>query len=232
LWIVAFRRALGEGSSPRQAWAAATRYVIGDLVWEFVAAELAYVGSLWRLLTRRHGAHSDARAITYHREAAPMFWVLAGLVVIELSVVHLVMPWPVARLVLLVFSVYTLFLLAGQFAGWVVNPHLLGTRSITIRHCLRTSIDVPLAQIGEVTPQLGEVAGMRSTRYDPRDQGDGDDALRVSHAGRTNIRISLTEPLDGTRLSQGGLVTRLHIQVDDPRSSARCFVRFWWIGSG
>ena len=57
-----------------------------------------------RRWTRRHGAHSDARAITYHREAAPMFWVLAGLVVIELSVVHLVMPWPVARLVLLVFT--------------------------------------------------------------------------------------------------------------------------------
>lgn len=217
LWLAAFIRSRREGFSPRQAWVAATRHVIGDLVWEFAAAELASVVSLWRLLTRRHGGDTDARAITYHRESAPMFWVMAGLVIIELFVVHLVMPWPVARLVLLALSVYTLFLLAGQFAGWVVNPHLLGTRSITIRHGPRTSIDVPLAQICEVTPELGEVAGMRSTRYEPRDQAHSDDVLRVSHAGRTNIRISLTEPLNGTRLTQGEPVSRLHIQVDDPK---------------
>lgn len=181
LWVVALHRSRRSGAPLRRAVGMATRHVVGDLLWEFAAAELASLVSLWQLITRRKRVPSDALPVTYHCESAPMQWLIAGLVGVELLVVHLVIPWPLARVVLLVLSIYSLIWLSGLFAGWAVNPHLLDRRLLIIRHGPRTRIDVPLAQIAQISPENGEVSGVRSTRYEPRDQVDGDDVLRVAH---------------------------------------------------
>ena len=149
----------------RQAASAATQHVIGPVLWSLIAAEFAIVGSLARLISGKPYVPAGTTAFTYHRQAAPVMWMMVGLIVIEIAVLHLVVPWPTVQLVLVILSFCSLLWVVGFIAGFKVFPHLLSNDTLTLRHGPRVSIAIPREAIGEIALREDDLPGIRSVRY-------------------------------------------------------------------
>lgn len=111
-------------------------------------AQSAPLTSLVRLLARRPDVPDGAVPFAYHRATAPVMWVMVGLIVVELVVLHLAVPWPTARFVLVVLNVLGLVWVLDSIAGFIVNPHLLTRDVLTLRSGPRMSVRIPRDRIG------------------------------------------------------------------------------------
>ncbi len=215
IWIGAFRRFRRDGASRPTAAKNATRHVIGDRLWGFITSEFSLVGSIARLIARKPDVPDGTRGFTYHRQSAPMMWAMVGLVVIEIAVVHLVIPWDIVRLVLLVVSVYSLIWIVGFIAGFMVRPHLLDDRTLVLRHGPKTVVVLPLTDIERIETTGRDLSGMRSIRYV---DGSG---LHLAQGGQTNVDVTLTRPINGVLQAEVHPVDRVSFWADDPDLLAR-----------
>ena len=68
---------------------------------------------LLRGLTRRPDIPNGAEGFTHHRALAPVRWTGAALLVLEVGVVHLLVPAGPVRTVLLITGLY------GLMSGWI-----------------------------------------------------------------------------------------------------------------
>jgi hypothetical protein len=141
-------------------------------------------------------------AFSYHRAIAPMLWVLVGLMIIEIAVVHLLLAlW--SRRAALILSLVSLVLL-GWFLSFIRSfkrcPIWIGPMALTWRIGHLRSLTVPLSQ----------VAGLRSdwTLADLEAAGVFNGAL-VAHP---NIVVALDQPVRMGRRTVRCLAHRL----DDP----------------
>lgn len=111
------------------AWPKVCDEVAGRIPAALMWAEVRGYGAPWRWATGRTvGAGPGAATIGYTRGtlALPAAFAVASLV--EIGVVHLLVPWA-----WLALSVYALVQLAGWFADRIVHPHLITDQSITVR---------------------------------------------------------------------------------------------------
>lgn len=217
LWVRAFgahRRSAGM----RGAAVAATEHVLGPRLWSLIAAEFAMVCSLARWILRRQDVPRGTTAFSYHRQAAPVMWVMVGLIAAETLALHLIVPWPMVRLVLVILSLYSLLWVLGFIAGFVVHPHLLSPDTLTLRHGPRVRVAIPVSSVAGIGIREGELPGLRSVRYTPASAPGGEHVLHIAHAGRTNTVISLSTPLPGGSPTDNEPVTQIHAWVDDPRA--------------
>lgn len=88
-------------------------------------AEARIFASLSRWVTRRPDVSAGAVPIGYARDNVGMPIALAVAATIELVAVHLLVPWPVVRLVLDLLGVYGLLMVLGWLAGRIVRPHFV-----------------------------------------------------------------------------------------------------------
>lgn len=215
LWGVAFRRNHRDGLGRRTAAKNAARHVIGERLWGFITAEFALIGSIARLIARRPDVPDGARGYTYHRQSAPMMWTMVGLVVIETAVVHLVVPWDIIRLVLLVLSLYSLIWIVGFIAGFMVRPHLMTDSELVIRHGPKKILVIPVADIERIQTKRRDLSGTRSIRY------VADSGLHLAQGGQTNLDVTLTKPINGVPQAVGQPVGRVSFWADDPGDLVR-----------
>lgn len=217
VWIRAYRFHRRTESVRRSA-VVAMEQVVGARLWSVMAAEFAMVGSLARWIRRQPEVPAGAQAFTYHRQGAPIMWTMVGLIAVETAALHLVVPWPTVRLVLVILSLYSLLWVTGFIAGFTVHPHLLRDRTLILRHGPRVSITIPTETITEITLRNGDLPGIRSVRYEEPSESTGDGVLHIAHAGSTNTVISLATSLPGSRLTGNMPVTQVRAWVDEPRS--------------
>lgn len=221
IWIVTFRRNRRDGLSGRVAAKEATRHVIGDRLWGFITAELGLVTSIARLITRRPSVPEGAAKFTYHRQSSPMMWTMVALILVEVIVIHLVIPWETVRLIVLVLSVYSLIWVIGFIAGFMVHPHLVKDDQLVVRHGSKIALTIPFADIERLAANRQDLPGTRSTRYDAPQEGGSAGTLRLAQGGQTNVEVTLTRPLHGGTATRGKLVRRIHIWADDPSGLIR-----------
>lgn len=145
-------------------------------------------------------------------------WTMVGLIVVETAALHLLVPWPTVRLVLVILSLYSLLWVVGFIAGFTVHPHLLSNDTLTLRHGPRVSVAIPTDAITEIALRGGDLPGIRSVRYEQLPGSTGDGVLHIAHAGSTNTVISLAAPLPGSRYTSDMPVTQVRAWVDEPRS--------------
>lgn len=116
----------------------------------FVLLEIRCYAALWRVARRRPRVPAGVQGFGYLRGtlAIPLAFLFAA--VVEMIVVHLLLPWPVARIVALVFEVWGVLLVVGVLAGRAVNPHLLGPDRLVLRWGYDDIVHVPVSTIGAV----------------------------------------------------------------------------------
>ncbi|MBM4569207.1 hypothetical protein GS489_01470 [Rhodococcus hoagii] len=196
------------------AWPAVCDEVAGRIPAALMRAEVRGCSALWRwAIGRTVGAGPGVTIIGYTRGTLGVPAAFAMASIVEISVVHLLVPWTWLRWTLLALSVYALVQLAGWFADRIVHPHLITDESITIRsgHQVVARID------RDIVRQC-----LSHNRFQPTTTGLDGDVLSLPGPDGTNTDIVLDEPakvllptfFDHRR--RPALVRRIAIYVDDP----------------
>lgn len=145
-------------------------------------------------------------AFTYHKAIAPMLWVLIGLSLVELVVVHLLLAhwWP--RVAIIVAGVTMLGI------GWLVHciasfrrlPVLVDDESVLMRVGRLRSVRIPAARICSVAPPAA-IADLKGGRV-----------LNLALIAYPNIVLRLDPPIRAGRREISTVAHRL----DDPAGFA------------
>lgn len=177
---------------------------------------MAFESSMWRSLFRwlSRGAPYDvgpgAVAFSHTNAVKPFLVTFLALSVFEIPLFHFIIPWTVARIVLLVVSVYGLIWMVGLIGSMRLRPHVLDEHGIRIRNGMLLDVTIPWSAVGSVR------AHDRSTPPGGSIQSE-DGILSLSAGGQTNVDVLLREPLSFglPRKKPGDPVTQVRFVVDD-----------------
>jgi len=131
-------------------------------------------------VTRRvPGRRAGTQTFAYAKELTPLMCAFVFVSLIELPIVHLLIPWDTVRLVADIVSIWGLLWMIGLLASVRVFPHLLDERELRVRYGASTDVRVP----------RDAIASVRARR------GKADDPGRVPVMNRTNIAVTLKAPV-------------------------------------
>lgn len=151
----------------------------------------------------------------YAAAAAPILWVFVGLSAFEIPLLHLVLPWPVVRIVFLILGAWGLIWMIGFLASYYVHPHVVGAAGLRARNSML--IDIPLAWdlVEQVRPHQRTSSGTSTLQYEP---GPGDAGIvHVAVSSMTNVEIVLNRPILVAVPKLGAReVTVVRCYADDP----------------
>jgi hypothetical protein len=178
-----------------------------------VRAELALWRSLWWAVRRRRAVAPGQTAFSYTSRIGVMLWTTIALTPVEIVAVHLLLPWPTARVVVLVLSVGSLVWMLGFAFALQQRPHVLDGERLAVR----------FGSLREVVVRVADVVDARAaTTVDHRrnlEVTDGQVVLSV--LGESSVRVQLrpgaTVELDGRPVA----AERVLLFADDPRGLVR-----------
>ncbi|MGY1705933.1 hypothetical protein ACI79C_15310 [Geodermatophilus sp. SYSU D00697] len=150
-------------------------------------------------------------ALPYAGRFGLVVGVLCALGVLETLVVHVLLPWEVARWVLLAVSVYALMWMVGFSLSLRQHPHVVRDGELVVRFGHFRSVVVPLAGLAAVRRSVE--TGHRRTVVREGDR------LVVSVMGDTNVEVRCEPPVQVP--GQDGPVARVALYADDPAAAVR-----------
>lgn len=116
-----------------------------------VVAEIRAFGSLILVIGRKRRVPDGARPFGYAAGSMAFPVVIIALSLVELAVVHVLVPWPWLRIVLLVLTVWGVLFMLGFLSTRVVYPHFLTGNALHLRWGYRSVLETPLSNIVSVT---------------------------------------------------------------------------------
>ncbi|WP_426511305.1 PH domain-containing protein [Dactylosporangium sp. McL0621] len=165
---------------------------------------------MWQGLARWVLRRGPRDGFGYAGPVRPLLWAFVIVSAVETVAVHLILPWPVVRLVVDVLSVYGLLWMLGIVASYRVYPHLVDEAGIRVRHSLFADIAIPGAAVAEVRARRRLLAGSAMLQVEEHAAGR---TLSVPVSGQTNVEVVLREPTPlGT---PDGPVTEVRLYADD-----------------
>ena len=189
---------------------------LGRLVRRAFRFEVRLYLALGRWVLRRPAVPAGATPVGYAQLVGPVMglWIFAS--AMEVPLVHVLVPWESARLVLLVVSVWGLVWMLGLYAALRVYPHLTDECGLRVRYA--TSVDLPLrwAQICELRAEERELPSQ--VRVVQRRDSERGLELHVAVSARTNITAVLAEPTLVPVPAGPVEVISVSFWVDDPRA--------------
>jgi hypothetical protein len=192
-------KGLGAAAPPPVAWA--------------VRAETGMVRAIgWAVRGRREVRPGDI-VLAYGSRLGVTLWSVGALGALETAVVHILLPWPVARWVLFGVSLYALVWMSGLALSVRQHPHVVRDGALLLRFGhLRTTV-VPLA---------GAVRARARTENGHRRNVDRDgDTLVVSVMGETSVELTIDPPVPVAARGTRAPVARVLFFADDPRAAVR-----------
>jgi hypothetical protein len=175
-----------------------------------VRMEIGIWRSLFFWVTRRvPGAGPDTKTFSYGRQVAPVIGAFIFVSLIELPVVHLLIPRDPVRLVVLILSVWGLLWMIGYAASIKVFPHLLDEDELRIRFGATVDVRVPWSAVAKVRAARGSVSSGKSVVVE-------DGVLSVPVMKQTRVEVQLREPTQLPGAPEA--VTAVRLYADDPRA--------------
>lgn len=214
LHCVVYRNARRSGADRAGVWEA---LLAANPPLRLIQVELGHVVGLPRdLWTLARGDHRGPGLFGSAAGTLAMPICLTVLLVLETLVVHLLIPWPWLRLVLLVLNLYAVLLVCSSLAGRVANPHELVDGVLRLRFGRHTVAEVP------ATALTGTACTRRDhTWFGVSDPEEGSRALHLANQFGTTVRLVPERPLPvrvphSLGPDQRHLVDEVHLMVDDP----------------
>lgn len=185
----AYLRARWAGSSRKNAARSLVRESVPAPIARFARFELLLWESVGRVVARRPLVPRGGRGFSYHRHELPLLLAFACLGLLEIAVVHWLLPWPVARLIALVVGVMGVLWVLGLIASLTTRPHYVTDGTLAVRVDAHTMIRVARSTITTVAMRLNYIAedGVQTA---PSADGEGALVSIVRH-GQTNVSVSL-----------------------------------------
>jgi hypothetical protein len=182
----AFRTSKSQGADGQEALRQALSAVLPAPVAKAMAMEFGLFRALWRWIRRKPDVPEGHQILSYGSEIKPIMWVMVFLVPLEILAVELLIPWTVARITLLVLSVYGTVWVLGFIAALSIRPHTVGDGKVVLRFAHFTRITLPLELVESV----------RSSRHSGyrRAVDVSDGVLAMPIGDSTTLSIKLREP--------------------------------------
>lgn len=192
--------------------------VDGDPLLRVAAAEMRIFASLGRWVSRKPHVPDGAIAVGYARGALVMPAAFAVAAVVEMVVVHALVPWPAVRVVLALLSLYGLLFLLGWMGSQVVRPHLIYPDRMVVRSGNLAVAEIPRAHIA----RMDRARSPRTPKNYINVEDDGTATLTLAGPDGTNVRLELAGTaavrvpgLPWSRREERE-VGRIRLSVDDP----------------
>ncbi len=152
-----------------------------------VKHEMGVFASLFRWIGRNKDLPDGATEIPYGKPLRQLMIVLLMVGILEIAAIHLLIPWRIPRIILLILSIYSLFWIIGLLASTIVYPHYVTGEALVIRFFHYHTISIPLSQVKSVES---------ATRTAPENKTllITDDALYLNVLGSTNCLVSYNAP--------------------------------------
>jgi hypothetical protein len=172
--------------------------------------------SLARWVIRRPSVPRDVEPFGYSQVVAPVMWLWIFASAVEMVVVHLLIPWPTVRIILLVISAWGLIWMIGFLASIKVHPHLVGDATLRVRHGTSVDIAVPWESVASIAVQRRDLpSSIRTLRFTETKNGM---AVQLAVSDQVNVRAVLKDALM-VPTSKGDLdITELSFWADDPNA--------------
>ncbi|MGY1653779.1 hypothetical protein [Geodermatophilus sp. SYSU D01119] len=184
-----------------------------------VALELGTWRSLARWVSRRPDVPAGAEAFGYGSAASPVLWTFVVLSAVEIPLVDWLLPWPAARVALLVVGVYGLLWMLGMLGGMHVHPHVVDDEGLRVRNGSSVDVRVPWEAIAAVRVRRRSVEGSRTVVV--AEEG-GRRAVSVAVVASTQVDVELRTPLVLPLARTGGRpVDEVRLAADDPAALVR-----------
>jgi len=210
LSVQSIRHARRAGQSAPAVLRAVLAAFLPDRLARFVVLELRAFATLARWLFHRRALPAESFSYRSRSLLGPLLLLAIVTTPAEFVLVHLLLPWPWLRWLLMGTAVYALLWLAALGASLRTHPHSIEADTLVLRWHFFHELRIPLAQVTAV-------------RSEPTRAPDGRDGFTVSDGlawlavgGRTDVRIELSQPVIGWRfLSPTAPVRIIHVAVDD-----------------
>lgn len=183
--------------------------VIWRLVVWVVRFEVRIWTSLARWIARRPKTPGDGQAFGYRGPVTQVIVVFIALSVLEVVLMHLIVPWPIPRYTLLIVGIWGTLWMVGLLAALSVHPHVTAPGQLWVRYAATVDIRLPWDAIGEVRKRTGSRDGRGV-------QVDGD-KLYVLVGNQYSVEVGLTRPVE-VKLphDRSAEVTSVYLHADDP----------------
>jgi hypothetical protein len=189
----------------------ALHHIVRPLRW-LVRLEIGIWRSLFLWVTRHvPGMAPGVEAFAYSRDLVPLMAAFIFVSLIELPVVHLLIPWDTVRLVVLVVSVWGVLWMVGLLASMRVFPHLIDDHGLRVRYGTNADIRVPWDAIESVTAR-------RRNRADGKHVVVEGSVLTVAVLKMTKVDVVLRRPTAVSLPGGSEEVTEVRLYVDEPRA--------------
>ncbi|QAY62436.1 hypothetical protein ET495_03265 [Xylanimonas allomyrinae] len=154
----------------------------------FAAAEVKTLRCIATLISgRRNGVRPGVSGFGYAKGSMSVPVAMLAITLVEVLIIHLVVPWPWLQIALLIAALYTLILAFGVLASRVANPHLVGDGLLVLKRGNRTVVSTAISHIEDV----GRVNDFRYTQ--PRVDGD---VVVLTNLTGTDVRIKFAKPVE------------------------------------
>ena len=191
---------------------ATTHRSIGALARRAVRFELGIWRSLCQWTTRRPRVRPGAYGYGYSKAVEPVIWVFIVVSAIEIVVVHLLLPWPPVRAMLLILGVWGLSWMVGMLASVKVNVHELSRDGLRARYGSSIDAFVPWRAVASVRPHRQDLPSSRTVQLSAGPDGT---VLSIGVSSQTNVRVTLREPVVVTLPKGEQAIVELRCYADD-----------------
>lgn len=222
-YVRRYRAHRAATGSRRDAWRA---LAADDPYLRVGITEARTFASLGRWIARRPDVPAGATPIGYSRGTLGIPIALSAAAGIEIVAVHLLIPWPIARLVLDLLGLYALVMILGLLAGRIVRPHLLTANHLVLRSGPHICARVPLEAIARVRRDR-QLDSTGPEVLDDGNAGDWDDAvLSLAGPDGTSVTLDLSRPVPVSvpaypwSAPESREVSSIRLHVDDPAAAS------------
>lgn len=213
--FAAFRHAAGaaraQGAGRLAAATAGLHAAVPPPVAWLMRTEAGMVRALRRAVRRRSALEPGDVALPYTSRIGVLLGGGIGIGIVELVVVHVLLPWPLARWLLFGVSVYTLLWLLALSCSLRQHPHVVRDGQLLVRFGHLHETAVPL-------DTLAAVRARTCTEHE-RNLILSDGELTAAVLGETSVELSFDPPVQVAVKGRISPVSRLSFFADDPRAA-------------
>lgn len=169
--------------------------------------------SVWRWVRRRTDVPQDGLPLVAHQGTLAIPGAFGVATLVELVVLHLVLPWPWLRLLLAVVSIWSLVALLGSIAIHRVHPHYVTDTHLVLRQSGSTVLSLCRNDIASVALIL---------RFSETTPTIRDGRLFLPNANGTSVDITLRGQVDAQlpalipKYRHAGSVSHVSLCLDHP----------------
>lgn len=209
----AFKTSRSRGADGQEALNQALSTVLPGPVAKAVGMEFGLFRALWRWIRRRPDVPDGHQALTYGSEIKHIMWVMVFLVPLEILAVEFLIPWTVARIILLVLSVYGTLWVLGFIAALSVRPHTIGNGKLVLRFAHFTQVTIPLALV-ESARMARHSGYRRAIQID-----DGILAMPIGDSTTLSVKLRQPHPVATKPGKPVELVQEVRFSADNARGA-------------